>query len=74
MTHNELIFILLVSGTQLNSKSIEESHMVPKNYSELNCVNIRLYGWYLKPYKSHTNTGIYRLSFYGEFEIFRVKI
>ena len=53
MTHSELVFILLVSGTQLINKSIEESHMVPKNYSELNCVNIRLYGWYLKPYKSH---------------------
>ena len=39
MARNELIFILLVPGTQLISKTVEESHMVPKNYSGLNCVN-----------------------------------
>ena len=30
MAHNRLIFILLVSATQLISKTIEESHMVTK--------------------------------------------
>ena len=44
MAQNKLIFILLVSGTQLIRKNIEEFHMIQKNYSELSCVNLRLYG------------------------------
>ena len=30
MAQNKLIFTLLVSGTQLIRKNIEESHMIPK--------------------------------------------
>ena len=32
MGHYELISILLVSGTQLIDKNVEESHMVPKYF------------------------------------------
>ena len=30
MAHNELLFVWLVFGTQLSSKNVKESHMVPK--------------------------------------------
>ena len=30
MAHNELLFVWLVFGTQLSSKNVEESHIVPK--------------------------------------------
>ena len=30
MAHNELLFVLLVFGTQLPSKNVKESHMLPK--------------------------------------------
>ena len=30
MTHNELLFVSLVFGTQLPSKNVKESHMVRK--------------------------------------------
>ena len=65
MAHNELLSVLLVFGTQLPSKNVKESHMVPKNILGVNWVSFWLYGWYVKPYISHKHsTDIYRFLLY----------
>ena len=36
MAHNELLFVLLVFGSQLPGKNVKESHMLPKKISGVN--------------------------------------